>query len=83
MMNEQNEPAAKKRIVVTGLGAITPLGNSVKETWEAVREGKSGAGPITRFDTTEYATKIACEVKGFDPKNWMDGKEARKMDIFA
>lgn len=83
MMNEQNGPAAKKRIVVTGLGAVTPLGNSVQETWDAVREGRSGAGPITRFDTTEYATKIACEVKGFDPKNWMDGKEARKMDIFA
>ncbi len=73
----------QKRVVVTGLGAVTPLGNSVEETWKAVREGRSGAGPITRFDTEDHATKIACELKGFDPKNWMDGKEARKMDIFA
>lgn len=73
----------QKRVVVTGLGAVTPLGNSAEETWKAVREGRSGAGPITRFDTEDYATKIACELKGFDPKNWMDGKEARKMDIFA
>ena len=73
----------KKRIVVTGLGAITPVGNTVKDTWQALKEGKSGTGPITKFDTTDYATKIAAEVKGFDAKAVMDGKEARKMDIFS
>jgi 3-oxoacyl-[acyl-carrier-protein] synthase II len=73
----------KKRIVVTGLGAVTPLGNTAVETWQAIKENKSGAGPITRFDTTEFATKIAAEVKNFDAKTVMDGKEARKMDLFS
>jgi 3-oxoacyl-[acyl-carrier-protein] synthase II len=73
----------KKRIVITGLGAVTPLGNSTGETWQAIKEGKSGAGPITHFDTAEFATKIAAEVKNFDAKAFMDGKEARKMDLFS
>jgi 3-oxoacyl-[acyl-carrier-protein] synthase II len=73
----------KKRIVVTGLGAITPLGLSVRETWQGIREGKSGVGPITHFDTAEFTTRIAAEVKGFDPKNFMDAKDARKMDRFS
>ncbi len=73
----------KKRIVVTGLGAVTPVGNTVKETWQAIKEGRSGVGPITRFDTADFATKIAAEVKGFDAKTVMDPKDARKMDVFS
>jgi len=73
----------KKRIVITGLGALTPLGNTVGATWQAIRENRCGVGPITRFDTTGFATKIAAEVKGFDPRAVMDGKEARKMDVFS
>ncbi len=71
------------RIVVTGLGAITPLGLDVASTWENIKANKSGVGPITRFDPSQLLTKIAAEVKGFDPKNYMDGKEARKMDLFS
>ena len=56
-----------KRVVVTGLGAITPLGNSAPETWESLVAGKSGAGPITLFDASKFKTQFACEVKGFDP----------------
>lgn len=73
----------KKRIVITGLGAVTPLGNTVADTWQAVRANKSGVGPITRFDPVNHITKIAAEVKGFDPKSVMDGREARKMDTFS
>jgi 3-oxoacyl-[acyl-carrier-protein] synthase II len=72
----------KRRVVVTGLGIISPLGIGVKENWQAVCEGRSGIGPITRFDTTEYETKIAGEVKNFDPTSFIDKKEARKMDVF-
>ena len=69
-----------KRVVVTGLGAITPLGNTVQEYWDSLAKGVSGAAPITRFDTEKFKTKFACEVKGFDPKDFLDRKEARKMD---
>ena len=72
-----------KRVVVTGLGAITPLGNDVKTTWESLVNGVSGAGPITLFDTTKFKTKFACEVKGFDPEKYFDRKEARKLDRYA
>lgn len=72
-----------KRVVITGLGALTPIGNTLKEYWEGLKAGKSGAAPITKFDTTLFKTKFACEVKGFDPGNFMDRKEARKMDPFA
>jgi len=72
-----------KRVVVTGLGAITPIGNTIKEYWNGLVEGKSGAKPITRFDTTHFKTKFACEVKNFDPLNYFDRKEARKMDLFS
>jgi 3-oxoacyl-[acyl-carrier-protein] synthase II len=65
------------------MGAITPIGNSVPDVWESVKAGKSGAGPITKFDTSEFATKIAAEVKDFDAKDYMDKKEARKMEIFS
>lgn len=73
----------KRRVVVTGMGAITPLGHSVKELWEALLAGKSGAGPITYFDTTAFETKIACEVKGFDPLKYMDRKVAQRVDLFT
>ncbi|HEY9047602.1 MAG TPA: beta-ketoacyl-ACP synthase II [Ohtaekwangia sp.] len=72
-----------KRVVVTGLGALTPIGNTVKEYWDGLQNGKSGAAPITRFDSTLFKTKFACEVKNFDIGNFMDRKEARKMDPFT
>jgi 3-oxoacyl-[acyl-carrier-protein] synthase II len=72
-----------KRVVVTGLGAITPVGNNVEETWASLIKGVSGAQPITRFDTSKYKTKFACEVKNYDPNNFFDRKEARKYDLFA
>lgn len=72
-----------KRVVVTGLGALTPLGNTYQEYWKGLKEGKSGAAPITKFDTTLFKTKFACEVKNFEIGNFMDRKEARKLDLFA
>jgi 3-oxoacyl-[acyl-carrier-protein] synthase II len=72
-----------KRVVVTGLGAITPLGNTVKEYWQGLLEGRSGIGPITLFDASRHACKIAGEVKGFDPCEYLDRKEAKRMDRFA
>jgi 3-oxoacyl-[acyl-carrier-protein] synthase II len=72
-----------RRVVVTGLGAITPLGNSLKEYWEGLISGKSGAAPILRFDASKFKTRFACEVKNFDPGTLLDRKEARKMDLFV
>lgn len=72
-----------KRVVVTGLGAITPLGNDVKTTWKNALAGKSGAGPITHFDASLFKTQFACEVKDFDPSDLFDRKEARKYDRYA
>src|SRR6186713_94368 len=72
-----------KRVVVTGLGALTPIGNTLPEYWDGLKNGKSGAAPITRFDAKLYKTKFACEIKNFDVGNFMDRKEARKMDPFA
>lgn len=72
-----------KRVVVTGLGAITPLGNTAQDYWANLVAGKSGAGPITRFDATKFRTRFACEVKDFDPGKYLDRKEARKMDPFV
>lgn len=72
-----------KRVVVTGLGALTPVGNSAEEYWQGLAQGVSGAGPITRFDAEKFKTRFACEVKNYDPKDHFDRKEARKMDIFA
>lgn len=73
----------QKRVVVTGLGALTPLGNSVNEFWNSLMEGKSGSAPITKFDTTKFKTKFACEVKGYDPLNHFEKPEVRKLDPFA
>jgi 3-oxoacyl-[acyl-carrier-protein] synthase II len=72
-----------KRVVVTGLGAITPIGNTLPEYWSALLAGKSGAAPITKFDASKFKTQFACEVKGFDPEQFMDRKEARKLDLYA
>lgn len=72
-----------KRVVVTGLGAITPLGNSTSETWENLINGVSGAGPITHFDASSFKTQFACEVKGFNAADYIDRKEARRMDLYC
>lgn len=72
-----------KRVVVTGLGAVTPLGNSVPELWDNLIKGVSGATPITRFDTTQFKTQFACEVKNFDATKYFDRKEVRKLDLYA
>jgi 3-oxoacyl-[acyl-carrier-protein] synthase II len=69
--------------VVTGLGALTPLGNDVASTWQALVDGRSGAGEITQFDSSDYAVHFACEVKGFDPTEYIERKQARRMDRFA
>lgn len=72
-----------RRVVVTGVGLISPLGVGTEPTWQALIEGRSGIGPITRFDASAFPVKIAGEVKGFDPQQWMDVKEARKFDLFV
>lgn len=72
-----------KRVVVTGLGAFTPLGNTPEETWENMVKGVSGAAPITLFDATNFKTQFACEVKNWNPNEWIDRKDARKMDRYA
>ena len=73
----------KRRVVITGLGAVTPLGNTVEEFWNGIKEGKLGIGEITQFDTTDYKVKIAAEVKGFVPKERMDFKAAKGMERFS
>ncbi|WP_421808464.1 beta-ketoacyl-ACP synthase II [Flagellimonas sp.] len=72
-----------KRVVVTGMGALTPIGNNLEAYWEGLRTGKSGSAPITYFDTEKFKTKFACELKGYDPMDFFDRKEARKLDRFA
>jgi 3-oxoacyl-[acyl-carrier-protein] synthase II len=73
----------KRRVVVTGMGAITPVGNDVAATWRAITAGVSGGGPITKFDASTFPTRFACEVKGFDPLLYMERKEAKRADPFA
>ncbi|HYG37375.1 MAG TPA: beta-ketoacyl-ACP synthase II [Cytophagales bacterium] len=73
----------QRRVVVTGLGAITPIGNNVNDFWNSLVNGKSGAGLITKFDTTNFKTKFGCEVKNYNPEDHFDKKEARKMDYFS
>jgi len=72
-----------KRVVVTGIGALTPVGNTAPEMWENIKAGKSGAAPITKFHASEFKTTFACEVKGYDPTQFIDRKEARKMDPYV
>jgi 3-oxoacyl-[acyl-carrier-protein] synthase II len=73
----------RRRVVITGLGAVSPLGNDVETTWRGILAGESGAGPITQFDHAGYVVHFACEVKDFDATQWIDRKEARRMDRFA
>ncbi|MGB2952958.1 MAG: beta-ketoacyl-ACP synthase II [Gaiellaceae bacterium] len=73
----------RRRIVITGIGCVSPLGNDAETTWENLLAGESGAGPITHFDASEFPVQFACEAKGFDPGQWIDRKQARRMDRFA
>ena len=73
----------KRRVVVTGIGAVTPLGNTIQETWEAIKAGKSGIGPLTRVDAEKFPVKVAAEVRDFDIEQFIDKKEARRMDRFT
>jgi 3-oxoacyl-[acyl-carrier-protein] synthase II len=72
-----------RRVVVTGLGLVTPVGNTVEESWAGLLAGRSGAAPITKFDTARQGVRFACEIKGFDPIQYMDRKEARRYDLFV
>lgn len=82
-LSQRNNLWSLKRVVVTGLGAITPLGNDVPSTWAALLEGVSGAGPITLFDASEFKTQFACQVKDFDPLKYFNAKEVRKLDRYT
>ncbi|CAG0928732.1 partial 3-oxoacyl-[acyl-carrier-protein] synthase II, partial [Planctomycetaceae bacterium] len=73
----------KRRVVVTGLGLLSPVGNDVASTWRALLDGANGVGPITQFDTTNFPVKFGCELKGFDPLQYMDRKEAKRTDVFT
>src|SRR5919199_3363731 len=73
----------RPRVVITGVGALTPLGNDAESSWSNLTAGESGAGPITRFDASAYPVLFACELKDFDPTQWIDRKQARRMDRFA
>ncbi|GAB4141112.1 MAG: beta-ketoacyl-ACP synthase II [Ignavibacteriales bacterium] len=73
----------KRRVVVTGIGALTPIGNTAQELWEGLISGRNGACLITKFDTTQFTTKFACEVKGFNPEDFIDKKEAKRMDPYT
>ena len=72
-----------RRVVITGLGMVSPLGNDVQTSWSRLLAGESGAAAITAFDHTDYNVHFACELKDFDPSNWIDRKQARRMDRFA
>lgn len=82
-MTQLTRSSEMHRVVVTGLGAITPLGLSVDDFWNGLMNGESGGGPITKFDTEAFSTKIACELQGFDPEDYMDRKQARRLDPYA
>ena len=75
--------SSPRRVWITGIGLISPLGLDTPSTWDALVAGRSGVGPITKFDTTGYSTTIAAEVSGFDPLRWIEKKEVRKMDTFS
>src|SRR6059058_2552954 len=81
MSNGSNN--GRRRVVVTGMGAVSPLGNDVETSWQRLLAGESGAAEITQFDHTDYNVHFACELKDFDPKQWIERKAARRMDRFA
>ena len=72
-----------RRVVITGVGALTPIGNNLEDYWKNLIKGESGAAPITRFNAKEFKTQFACEVKNFNPTDFLDRKESRKLDIFS
>ena len=72
-----------RRVVITGLGTISPVGNTINEFWNNIVNGKSGAGPITKFDASKYKTRFACEVKNFHPEIYFEKKEQKKYDLFT
>ena len=72
-----------KRVVVTGMGAITPIGLNIEEFWDGLKNGRTGFGEITQFDTSEFKVKVAASVKGFEAKDYMDVKSARRMELFC
>ena len=72
----------QRRVVITGIGLVTPIGNDMETTWSSLLAGKSGAGPITLFDTSNFATKFACEVKDWEPSKWFDKRELKHLDRF-
>ena len=74
---------SKRRVVVTGMGALTPIGNSLDEFWKNLVDGVSGAAPITKFDSSLFKTQFACEVKNFNVEDLIERKEARKLDLFS
>src|SRR3989441_12488696 len=80
---QDGEIGMARRVAITGLGLVTPLGNTAQSTWEGLIAGRSGAGPITRFDPVQSPVKFACEVKGFDPAQYLDKKEIRRYDRFT
>ena len=82
-MSSNGSSNGRRRVVVTGLGAVTPLGNDARSSWEALVRGESGAARITQFDATDFPVDFACEAKDFDPGTWIDRKQARRMDRFA
>ena len=82
-MIAENRNRSRRRVVITGMGAVTPLGNTAQDFWRAAVAGNSGAAPITRFDASAYPTRFACEVKGFDPLDYMEKKQTNRMDRFA
>ena len=73
----------KRSVVITGLGTVNPLGNDIAAFWEGIHQGRSGVGPITRFDASAFDVRVAAEVKGFQPEKWIDPKAARKMALFT
>src|SRR5690349_14994820 len=83
IFTKRSESSLTRRVVVTGLGLVTPVGNDVDSTWQALLAGRSGAAPITKFDAAKQQVRFACEVKGFDPLQYIDRKEARRYDLFA
>src|SRR3954447_20581750 len=82
-MTSNGSTNGRRRVVITGLGAVSPLGNDVETSWRGLLAGESGAAEITQFDHADYKVHFACEVKDLDPTNWIDRKDARRMDRFA